>query len=85
MTITTSCAVLPELVSGIGTGISGYYSYKAATRDPVEVTTISRDCLFYEWVPVSDEVWDTLPVKLKQSIGLNNKLAVQNCPNIEKP
>ena len=89
MILTSGCNVLPVVSAVISSGGS-YYSYKAANAEKVEVTTISKECHLYHYVSVPCERRAELKqskegTNLLRSIADNNKLIVENCPNIDKP
>lgn len=84
LTIGISGCVALEVIPSVLSATGSYYSYKAAKVEPVNVTTISKDCHLYEYVEVDDETWEALPNDVKQHIGINNKLMVENCPNIDR-
>jgi len=62
--------------------VGSYYSYKAANIDPVQVETLSRDCVFYAYQTVSDDDWGVISQDLRDGIKTNNALAVSNCSAI---
>ena len=80
----SGCVAL-QVVGGGFSAISAYYTYQIAHADPVQVETISRDCLLYIYIKVPDETWELLDYETKKAIGENNYLMVNNCPNIDKP
>lgn len=66
-----------------------YWSYKAFKADPVQVTTLSRECTWFKYVSVPCEQRAAIRAAadgeaLLKSIADNNRLAVELC-GIEKP
>ena len=80
----TGCVGIQVVSAGLS-AVGGYYSYKASKIDPVEVTTISKDCYLYKYVSVPIPERESLSEETKRAIATNNFTMVSNCPNITKP
>jgi len=63
--------------------VSGYFSYKAATREVVEVTTIAPECHLIRTTNLTCEEKKTLPKSVRREFAKKNRALAENCPNIE--
>lgn len=81
----SGCAAMPA-IEAAGSGLSAlgaYFSYKALQQDPVEVTTISKECTFIRYISIPCEERAGLSPETKQAIADQNRRAVELC-GIEK-
>ena len=74
----TGCVGIQVVSAGLS-AVGGYYSYKASKIDPVEVTTISKDCYLYKYVSIPVPERESLSEESKRAIAVNNKLMTENC------
>src|SRR3990167_2081443 len=74
-----------ETVGSAASAAGAWWSYKALRKDPVEVTTIGRECGFYQYVRVPCGERGALSAETKKAIADNNRLAVEFCPGMERP
>jgi len=81
----TGCSVAPELVSVVGSATSSYFSYQASKIEPVEVTTLSKDCILnLKYAQISCVTRRVMTKAEKQVISTNNRKLVEIC-GIDKP
>jgi len=91
MTITCSgCAVLADVIPPVVSTVGSYFSYEAANVDPVEVTTISKDCYIKKYISVNCALRTAIRAtedgeSLLKNISDENKLYMEICPNAVKP
>ena len=83
-TLTCSGCQLLQVASAGAGAVSSYYSYKASKVEPVAVTTISKDCLWYSYITVPQLDRLTATSELTDQIKVNNKLAVTHCSAIKE-
>ena len=80
----SGCEAIPAIgASASATG--AYFSYKALQQDPVNVTTISKECILgFEYTRVSCADRAVMSDELKQKIARDNRVLVELC-GVEKP
>ena len=73
-------------VAGAGASAAGaYFSYKALRQDPVNVTTVSKECILgFEYTRVSCADRSVMSIELKDKIARDNRVLVELC-GVERP
>jgi len=74
-----------EVVKGVTAAVTTYWTYQIKNIDPINVTTISKECHLYEFVCLTQETKDSINLDDWDTIAYNNRVIVENCPNVEKP
>ena len=84
----SGCGAIEPIASVIGaaaSATSGYYSYKVYQQDPVEVTTLSKECVLgLKYARISCETREVMTDEEKRLLAENNRKLVEIC-GIEKP
>lgn len=74
---------MPEILSVIGTATSAggtYFSYQASKIEPVEVTTLSKECVLgLDYVQIGCDSRKGMTQAEKRSIATNNRKLVEIC------
>lgn len=81
------CAAVGPAVKAGTAGLSAasaYWSWQALQSDPVNVTTLSRECTFIRYVQVPCDERKQLSAETKKAIADNNRLAIEIC-GMERP
>ena len=74
----TGCVGIQVVSAGLS-AVGSYYSYQTSKKDPVEVTTISKDCYLYKYVSIPVPERESLSEETKRAIAINNKIMTENC------
>ena len=77
LSLTTSCAILPELALGGVNAASAFWSYRAASAEKVEVLT--KDCEFTEIIYLTEESISGMALEDKRKIVRHNKSVAAVC------
>jgi hypothetical protein len=85
-----SLGLLGEVVGPAFSATGAYFSYKASKVEPINVTTVSRDCYLKTYIQVTCENRVELKqtkegMALLQNIAKENKLFAEQCPDFEVP
>jgi len=80
---TNGCGGAVPVIEAVGTGAStlgAYYSYKALQQDPVQVTTVAKECVLgLEYISIGCPAWEVMTDVEKQSISTTNRTLVEIC------
>ena len=79
MTGISGCAAGIKAGTAAVTTLGAWWSYKAASADPVAVTTLARECVWFKYVSVTCDEWAALSAATKKAIADNNRLGVELC------
>jgi hypothetical protein len=77
LSLTTGCAILPELALGGVNAASAFWSYRAASADKVQVLT--KDCEFSKAIYLTEESISNITVEDKRKIVQHNKTVAAVC------
>lgn len=77
----SACEIIPPVLSLVNTGLL----YQLKNQDKIEVTTISKECYLFRFQCLTEETKDSINPQDWDIIAYNNRVIVENCPNIDKP
>lgn len=75
----SGCAAGVKAGTAAVSTLGAWWSYKAASADPVAVTTLARECVWFKYVSMTCDEWAVLSAATKKAIADNNRLGVELC------
>lgn len=79
----SGCGGAVPVIEAVGTVASttgAWFSYKALQQDPVQVTTVAKECVLgMKYISIGCPAWEVMTDVEKQSISVTNRTLVEIC------